>query len=178
MAEQMATPKRTRRTIAKYIHDEEGNCTFRFQDEAQTERFVDSTVFPENVRIASEQYGCEKRLKDGFSQTDGPEHAIKQFDAIYAAMMKGNLRVAREGGGPVTGKRKRALFNLASGAPKWAKSFMGLVSDEVTQENVSDWYDTQDEALQKNINGSKEIRLELARMATEDANTAEGSIMG
>jgi len=177
MTETTTAPKRTRRTIAKYIHDEEGNCIFRFQDEAQTERFVDSSLFPDNVRIASEQYGVEKRLKDGFSQTEGPEHAIKQFDAVYAAMLAGKLRVAREGGGPVTGKRKRALFNLASGTPKWAKSFMGLEKDEVTQENVSEWYDAQDAALQKNINGSKEIRLELARMSTEDANTAESSIM-
>lgn len=177
-ATQRKGTKMARRTICKYIRNEDGTGTFKFQDADATERHVDASVFPDNVQVASLQYGAEKRLKDGFSQTDGPEQAVKQFDAIYAAMLDGQLRVAREGGGPVTGKRKRALFNLAAGAPKWAQSFMDLAKDEITQENVSAWYDIQDADLQKTINGSKEMRVELARMATEDANAAESSIMG
>lgn len=174
----MADAKKTRRMIAKYIIQDNGSTLFQFQDKDQTERTVNFDLFPDNVKATAQQYGIGKKLKDSYSETDGPDAAVAQFDEAYNALLAGTWNVKRAGGGPVTGKRKRALFNLAAGAPKWADKFMGLAKDEITQENVSEWYDTQDDDLQKSINGSKEVRLELARMATADADTAETSIMG
>lgn len=185
----MANP---RRSIAKYTVDPATFVTtFTFQDETGTVRTVDLRDFPESVQSHAAQYGIGKKLKDSYSQTDGPDSAVAQFDKAYAALLEGTWNIAREGGGgPVTGKRKRALFNLASGNSKFAQKILGMDKGEVTQENVSAWYDAAKDSvytdakgneypcLQKIVNSSKEMRIELARMATEDANASETSIMG